>query len=224
VVWQGQGLMYHGSGLYVCLVLLALLTVAALMRLLLAGPPMRRIGAGILLAGFLLGIANRIRTFYVPPLQYLVGRMSAQDYYSRYTAGELNVAEAFSFVDTIRSAGAEVNGPEKTILVWSLATMINNESGYRNATRFHTPTILLVAKAPFPRSAEWRRLFIADIKRANPFACVVATQFVHDTSDEAVQFVRQLVRERYRPVASTAEVTLYLRLGVTVKKSQSDRG
>jgi hypothetical protein len=210
-VWQGQGLMYHASGVYVCLVLLALITVAAFLRLLVAGPTLRRIGACVVLACFLLGIASRFRAFYLPPLQYLTGRISGENYYSRFTAGELTMWEALSYAKTIRDEGAKVHDAHKTILVWSLANVINNESGYRNATRFHTPPILLLARPPFPPAAEWRRFFVSDIERAKPFACVVSYDPLQNPQDESVQFVRRLVHDHYRPVASTEKTTLYLR-------------
>ena len=68
LVWQGQGLMYHASGVYVCLVLMALINVAACVRLMLAGPMVLRVGACLLLIGFLFGTASRLRTYYLPPL------------------------------------------------------------------------------------------------------------------------------------------------------------
>ena len=212
VVWQGQGLMYHGSGLYVCLALLALLSVAALARVVQSGPPLRRVVAGLLLAVFLFGIASRVRTFYGPPMLHLAGRMSDQDYYSRFPAGdELSVWDAYSLVNTIREAGAKSPKPDQTILVWSLANVINNESGFRNATRFHTPVVLLMAKPPFPPSAQWRREFIEDLTRSNPFACLVANDAIRDTNNEAVLFLKRLMAEQYRPIASPGNTTLYLR-------------
>jgi Dolichyl-phosphate-mannose-protein mannosyltransferase len=212
VIWQGQGFMYHGSGLYVCLALLALLSVAALTRMFLTGRALRRVVAGLLLVGFLFGIASRFRTFYGPPLLHLAGRMSDQDYYSRYPAGdELSVWDAYSLVNTIRDAGAKAPDRDQTILVWSLANVINNESGFRNATRFHTPVVLLMAKPPFPHSAEWRREFIEDLTQSNPFACVVANDGIRDTNNEAVLFLKRLMAEQYVPVGSPGNVTLYLR-------------
>jgi hypothetical protein len=212
VLWQGQGLMYHGSGLYVCLSLLALLSVAAFTRMVLVGPRFQRIGAGLVLACFLVGIASRVRTFYGPPLLHLVGRMNDQEYYSRFPAGdEMNDWEAYSLVDTIRDAAAKVDDKDKSILVWSLANVINNESGFRNATRFHTPVVLLMAKPPFPRAAEWRRQFIDDLTQTRPFACVISSDGMRDTGNEAVTFLRRMIDERYRPVRSFGKVTLYLR-------------
>ena len=152
-----------------------------------------------------------MRTYYLPPLQYLTGRINAENYYSRFTAGELTVWEALSFVDTIRRAGAEVKDRDKTILVWSLANVINNESGYRNASRFHTPPVLLLAKPPFSLAARWRRLFVDDVERNKPFACVVSYDRLQNPNDESVKFVRRLVHDHYRPVASTEKVVLYLR-------------
>jgi hypothetical protein len=214
LVWQGQGLMYHASGVYVCLALMALINVAACMRLLLAGRTVIRIGACLLVVGFLFGTASRVRTYYLPPLQYLTGRITAENYYSRFTAGELTIWEALSFVDTIRRAGAEVKDRDKTILVWSLANVINNESGYRNASRFHTPPVLLLAKPPFSPAARWRRLFVDEVERNKPFACVVSYDRLQNPNDESVKFVRRLVHDRYRPVASTEKVVLYLRRNV----------
>ena len=212
VIWQGQGLMYHGSGLYVCLSLLALLSVAALTRMLLSGPPLRRAVAGLLLAGFLFGIASRFKMFYGPPLLHLAGRMSDKDYYSRFPAGdELSVWDADLLANTIRDAAAKAPGQDQTILVWSLANVINNETGFRNATRFHTPVVLLMAKPPFPPSAEWRREFIDDLTHNAPFACVVANDAIRDKNNEAVQFLTRLMAEQYRAVASPGNVTLYLR-------------
>jgi hypothetical protein len=211
LVWQGQGLMYHASGVYVCLVLMALITVAACVRLLRSGPAVMRVGACLLLVGFLFGAASRARTYYWPPLQYLTGRINAENYYSRFTAGELTVWEALSFVDTIDRAGALVKDRDKTILVWSLANVINNASGYRNASRLHTPPVLLLAKPPFSPAARWRRLFVDDVERNKPFACVVSYDRLQDPNDESVKFVRRLVHDHYRPVASTQKVVLYLR-------------
>jgi hypothetical protein len=218
LVWQGQGLMYHASGVYVCLVLMALINVAACVQLLRAGPMVIRVGACLLLIGFLFGTASRVKTYYLPPLQYLTGRINAENYYSRFTAGELTVWEALSFVDTIRRAGAEVKDRDKTILVWSLANVINNESGYRNASRFHTPPVLLLAKPPFSPAARWRRSFVDEVERNNPFACVVSYDRLQDPNDESVKFVRQLVHDHYRPVASTEKVVLYLRRDATAGK------
>ena len=211
LVWQGQGLMYHASGVYVCLVIMALVTVAACVKLAITGPAMLRIGACAVVVCFLFGAASRIRTYYVPPLQYLTGRISATNYYSRFTAGELTVWEALSFADTIRHAGAEVSEPDKSILIWSLANVINNESGYRDASRFHTPPVLLLARPKFAPAARWRRAFVDDVERNKPFACVVSYDRSQNPKDESVQFVRQLVRDHYRPVASTGRVVLYLR-------------
>jgi 4-amino-4-deoxy-L-arabinose transferase-like glycosyltransferase len=212
VLWQGQGLMYHGSGLYICLSLLALLSVAAFTRMLMSGPVLRRAVAGLLLAGFLFGIASRIRTFYGPPLLHLVGRMSDKDYYSRFPAGdELSVWDANVLATKIRDAQAKVPDRDQTILVWSLANVINNETGIRNATRFHTPVVLLMAKPPFPPAAEWRHQFIEDITQNRPFACVIANDAIRDANNEAVQFLKRTMSEQYRPVASPGNVTLYLR-------------
>ena len=44
-LWQGQGLMYHASGIYVCLVLLALISVAAVAREVCASSAMLRLSA-----------------------------------------------------------------------------------------------------------------------------------------------------------------------------------
>ncbi len=203
--------MYHASGIYVCLVLLALLSISRLFRQVWAGAPSGRILACLVSVCFLLGVASRFRTFYLPPLQYLAGAVSARDFYSQYTAGDLTVWEALSFADRIRRAGHDVDGRDKKILVWSLANVINNESGYRDATRFHTPPVLLLAKPPFPDGELWRQLFIQDIDRAKPFACVIADDFMHDKQDAAVKYLRRLIDEQYVAAASTGKATLYLR-------------
>lgn len=210
-LWQGQGLMYHASGIYVCLLLLALIAVAALTRLVVTGPALARIGSSLLLVCFLLAVSSRIRTYYLPPLNYLTGRLSAKDFYSQFTAGRLTVWEALAFAGKIREAGSKVTDADKSILVWSLANVVNNESGYRNATRFYTPPVLLLARPPFPQALAWRHQFEVDVERANPFACVVEDEAARDRDDEAVKFVRRLVHDRYRPIAATAHVTLYLR-------------
>jgi hypothetical protein len=211
LVWQGQGLMYHASGFYVCLALMALVTVAFLLKQVFAGRPLVRIAAGAVVVLFLMGITSRVKTYYLPPFQYVTGRISAENYYSRFTAGELTVAEALAFVNTIRQAGAEVHDPDKSVLVWSLANVINNESGYRDATRFHTPPILLLAKPPFAPAAAWRRTFVDDLERAKPFACVISYDPQQDPNDESYKFVCKFVRDHYRPVASTPLTVLYLR-------------
>ncbi len=210
-LWQGQGLMYHASGIYVCLVLLALISVAAIAREVRASARMLRFSACVVSLCFLLGVGSRFATYYGPPLQFLAGRMDGKEFYSRFTAGGLNVWEALSFARTIREAKSTQPESNKTILVWSLANVINNESGCRNASRFHTPPILLLALPPFEEAAQWRRQFVADVGRSNPFACVVENEPFGDPADESVRFVHQLVGERYRPVAKTEHVTLYLR-------------
>ena len=210
-LWQGQGLMYHASGIYVCLVLLALISVAAVAREVRTSSAMLRLSACAVSLCFLMGIASRFQTYYWPPLQFLAGRIDDKNFYSRFTAGGLNVWEALSFARTIRETKDTLSEPNKTILVWSLANVINNESGCRNASRFHTPPILLLALPPFAEAKQWRRQFVADVERSNPFACVVENEPFGDPSDESVKFVHRLVRDRYRAVAKTGHVTLYLR-------------
>jgi hypothetical protein len=209
--WQGQGLMYHASGVYVCLVLLALISIAAVLRNVLAGSLVPRLAACPVLVCFLLAIASRIHTYYVPPLEYLTGRASAKQFYSRFTAGGFTVWEALTFVDVICDEGAKRHDPDQTILIWCLANVINNQSGYRDATRFHTPPILLLAQPPFAEAEHWRRLFIADVERSKPFACVLTDDPLEDPSDESVKYVRRLMRDRFRSVARTEHATLYLR-------------
>jgi hypothetical protein len=210
-VWQGQGLMYQASGIYVCLVLFALLSVAAVAREAWAASRVLRLSAGALSLCFLLGIASRLETYYWPPLEFLVGRIDDREFYSRFTAGGLNVWEALSFARTIRAEKETRPESNQTILVWSLANVINNEAGCRNATRFHTPPVLLLAHPPFEAAAEWRREFVADVAQSNPFACVVESPPFGDPADESVKFVQRLMRERYRAVAKSQRATLYLR-------------
>ena len=212
--WQGQGLMYQASGVYVCLVLLALISVAAVAREVLASSIMLRVSACAIGLCFLLGIGSRFETYYWPPLEFLAGRIDGEQFYSRFTAGGLNVWEALSFARTIREAKAARPESNQTILVWSLANVINNESGCRNASRFHTPPILLLALPPFEAAPEWRHQFVADVAEAKPFACVVESPPFGDPADESVKFVNCLVRDRYRAVAKTGRVTLYLRRDV----------
>jgi hypothetical protein len=212
---QGKGYMYQAAGMYVAMMLLALLTASALARRFFAGGAVARCAMGTLLLCFAFGVGGRVQKFYWPPLQYLSGQISGDDYYSRFEAGAITYTEAFAIIERIRVEAKHVGDEDKRLLVWSLANVINNETGYPQGTRFHHPPALLIAQPPFYRAAEWRREFIGDLERSRPFACVVSSNFLNNDRDEAVQFLRRFLATEYQPASAWETgrwtTTLYFR-------------
>jgi hypothetical protein len=159
------------------------------------------------------GTAKKCWSLFPSSAAYLFGEASAEQHYSRFTAGDgMTAWEAMTLADDLRERIPE----GQTILVWGRAHAISFLSGRAQPTRFHFNKVLIRTGVPPSLVDHWNAWFREELEENEPLACVVFLRELDELPPplpESAVFLRQFLDRRYQPYRMVGESMVYLRAG-----------
>lgn len=138
--------------------------LTGLFRVLRAGPVLRLLMTGGVIAGLLviLSLSTWVRAW-----EYVTGQETQQDYYARFVSGDVRPAESLQVIDWLLERVA----PGDTLFIWGFRPEVYFVGGWRPATRFavHVPLVGDI----YP--AEWQQQNVDVLWAAMP-PCFIALE------------------------------------------------